>query len=303
MRIESVKGEPVQRTLAAAEDAEAARARWAFRREYRSSYRDAPVPSERIVAGAWWRPGEWIHRADATVPVSLDEGVARELDVGIGDALVWDVQGVALASRVASLREVSWARFEPNFFVVFPEGPLNAAPQSLVALTRLDDAARRAALQRRVVEGHPNVSSLDLSQVQRAIEAILGRVALAIRFMAWFSLAAGAVVLSGAVASSRHQRVREAALLRTLGATRSQLLRILFAEYACLGVLAASVAVALASLAGWGLVRYAFESRFALPVLPLGALVAGIVGLTLAVGLWGSREVLRRTPLEVLRTE
>jgi putative ABC transport system permease protein len=97
--------------------------------------------------------------------------------------------------------------------------------------------------------------------------------------------------------------VREGALLRTLGATRSQLRRILFAEYACLGVMAAASAVALASAAAWGLVRFAFDSSFALSVLPLAALAAVVVGLTVAVGLWGSSEVFRRTPLEVLRAE
>jgi putative ABC transport system permease protein len=91
--------------------------------------------------------------------------------------------------------------------------------------------------------------------------------------------------------------------LRTLGATRRQLLQILFAEYACLGLMAAAVAAVLASVAGWSLVRFAFAGRFVLPVLPLGALAAGVVGMTVAVGLWGSSEVFRRTPLEVLRAE
>ena len=148
---------------------------------------------------------------------------------------------------MAVLRSVEWARFEPNFFVVFPEGPLDAAPQTCVLLSRVEDAAARARLQRAVVEAHPNVSTLDLAQVQRAIEGILDRVVLAVRFMALFSLGAGALVLAGAVASSRQQRVREGALLRTLGATRGQLLRILLAEYAVLGALAAAVAVLLSS--------------------------------------------------------
>jgi putative ABC transport system permease protein len=303
MRIQSVKGKPVEHVLGEAGTAEASRGRWAFRREYRSSHRDTPAPSERIVAGRFWRAGEGRERRDAAVPVSIEEGVARELGVALGDEIVWDVQGVSLASRVAALRAVDWARFEPNFFAIFPEGPLDEAPQTFVALSRIDDPARRARFQRAVVEAYPNVSTLDLVQVQQAVEGILGRVALAIRFMALFSLAAGTVVLVGAVAASRHQRVREAVLLRTLGATRGQLLRILLAEYASLGVLAAATAILLSAAAAWALVRFGFDAAFALPVPALLALAGGVVALTVVVGLLGSVEVLRRPPLEVLRTE
>ena len=303
MRIQSVKGKSVSRVLGEAGTAEASRERWAFRREYRSSHRDTPASSERIVAGRLWREGEWKAPRDGPVPVALEDGVARELGVTVGDEIVWDVQGVPVASRVAALRDVDWARFEPNFFVIFPEGPLDEAPQTFVALSRIDDAGRRARFQRAVVEAHPNVSTLDLAQVQQAVEGILDKVALAIRFMALFSLAAGTVVLVGAVAASRYQRVREAVLLRTLGATRPQLLRILFAEYASLGLLAAAAAMLLSAAAAWALVRFAFDSRFALPLPSLLALAAGVVALTIVVGLLGSIEVLRRPPLEVLRSE
>jgi putative ABC transport system permease protein len=237
------------------------------------------------------------------VPVAVEAGLARELGVGIGDEIVWDVQGVPVPSRVAVLREVEWARFEPNFFVVFPDGPLDDAPQTYVLLSRVDDPVRRARLQREVVEAHPNVSTLDLAQVQRAIEGVLDKVILAVRFMALFSLAAGALVLAGAIAASRYQRVREGALLRTLGARRSQLVRILLAEYAVLGALAAGAAILLSSLAGWALVRFVFDGTFALPGPALLALVLAVLALTVAVGLSGSTEVWRRPPLEVLRAE
>jgi putative ABC transport system permease protein len=301
MRIQSLKGRPTGELLAI-EDGKQRPERWALRREYRSSYRDAPAPAERLVAGAWWRAGEWKDR-EGPVPIAVDAGLARELRVGIGDEIVWDVQGVPVVSRVAVLREVEWARFEPNFFVVFPDGPLDAAPQSYVLLTRVDDPVRRAYLQRAVVEAHPNVSTLDLAQIQRAIEGVLDKVVLAIRFMALFSLAAGAVVLAGAVAASRFQRVREGALLRTLGARRSQLLRVLLTEYAVLGALAGIAAVALSTAAGWALVRFLFDGSFALPGPDLLALLALVLALTVLVGLAGSTEVWRRPPLEVLRAE
>jgi putative ABC transport system permease protein len=237
------------------------------------------------------------------VPISLEAGVAEDLRVGLGDEIVWDIQGRELRTRVAHLREVEWARFEPNFFVVFPEGPLAQAPQSFVVLTRMDDPAARGRFQRTAVERFPNVTTIDLSQVQHAIERVVGRVSLAVRFMALFSLAAGAVVLMGAVAAGRYQRLREAALLKTLGATRGQLLRILLAEYLSLGGLAVTAALVLSSLAGWALVRFFFDARFTWPAGSLAALSLGVLALTVAVGLWNSREVLRKPPLAVLRAE
>jgi putative ABC transport system permease protein len=121
--------------------------------------------------------------------------------------------------------------------------------------------------------------------------------------MALFTLGTGAVVLVGALATSRFQRIREGALLRTLGATRAQLFRIVLSEYLSLGLFAAAVALLLAGVAGWALSRFVFDGRFTLPVLPLAALGAAVVALTVAVGLANSREVLRRPPLEVLRAE
>jgi putative ABC transport system permease protein len=276
MRIQALKGRPVAAMPADTTTGSdgPGPGNWAVRREYRSTYRDSLVASERLVAGHWW-----------TVEV------------------VWDIQGVPLATRVASLREVDWARFEPNFFVVFAPGVLESAPQTLVVLTRAPDAAERGALQRRIAERLPNVTSLDLSSLQTTLERLIDRVVLAIRFMALFTLGTGTLVLVGALATSRFQRVREGALLRTLGATRAQLFRIVLSEYLSLGALAAVVSLVLAGIAGWALARYVFDGSFTLPLVPLAGLGAAVVGLTVVVGLANSGEVLRRPPLEVLRAE
>ncbi|MEP6574084.1 MAG: FtsX-like permease family protein [Gemmatimonadota bacterium] len=279
--------------------------RWALRREFRSTYRDSTVGSEKVVVGDWWKPGAFASdtTGSTAVPISIESGVAGDIGVTIGDTIVWDVQGAHIPSRVVNLREVNWARFEPNFFVVFPDGPLDRAPQSLVLLTRVPDPGERGSVQRKVVERFSNVTSLDLSLVQQAIERIVASVTLAIRFMALFSLATGAVVLIGAVTTTRWQRVREAVLLKTLGATRSQVLRVLLAEYLALGVLSALVAALLATAAGWALMKYTFEIRFTMPWGTLATLTLSLAALTVVVGLLNSREVLRRTPLEVLRSE
>jgi putative ABC transport system permease protein len=299
MRIRSVKGRPVARLLAGdATPADGPSNAWVYRREYRSTYRDSIVATERLVEGRW-------SPAKSPLParISVEQDLARELGVGIGDEIVWDVQGVTLPSRVTSLREVDWARFEPNFFVVFAPGALEQAPQTWVTLTRIVSPEERGRFQRRLAERFPNVSTLDLSLLQEALERLVDRVALAIRFMALFSLGAGTLVLIGALATSRFQRVREGALLRTLGATRAQIFRVILAEYLSLGLLASAVALALAAAAGWALARFVFEGSFSLPLVPMSGLVLGVVALTVIVGLANSRDVVRRPPLAVLREE
>lgn len=324
MRITAVKGQLVSSLLASEEQSPAARdssqqaegrprgggrggggGLWALRREYRSTYRSNLGPAERVTAGKWLTPDTAKHgTADSdAVAISVEADLAAELGVTLGDRITWDVQGVAVHSVVTSLRVVNWARFEPNFFVVFAPGALERAPHSLVTLARVPDALARGRIQRRLAERAPNVTSVDLGEVQRALESVVDRIIMAIRFMALFSLATGTVVLVGAIATSRWQRVREGTLLRTLGATRNQVLRILSVEYAALGLGAALVAAILAGGAGWALAHFVFESRFTLPLWPMLALAAGLVTLTTLVGLWNSLDVLERPPLEVLRAE
>jgi putative ABC transport system permease protein len=300
MRIRSVKGRPVAELLTGnpGQERDGPSNAWVFRREYRSTYRDSVVGSERVVAGQWSRAG-----AAPPVPISVEQELANDLGVGIGDEIVWDVQGVPVVSRVGSLREVNWARFEPNFFIVFAPGTLENAPQSFVTLTRVADPSARGRFQRRLAERFANVSTLDLSLLQEALERLVERVVLAIRFMALFSLGVGVLVLIGALATSRFQRVREGALLRTLGATRGQVYRVVLAEYLSLGLLASAVALVLAAAAGWGVARFVFEGTFTVPVVPMGVLMLLVVALTVIVGLANSRDVVRRTPLEVLRQE
>jgi putative ABC transport system permease protein len=299
MRIRSVKGRPVSKLLAGSpgQERDGPSNSWVFRREYRSTYRDSVVASERVVEGKWSQAGQLPAR------ISVERGLAGELGVAVGDEIVWDVQGVPVATRVGSLREVDWARFEPNFFVVFAPGTLESAPQSFVTLTRIQDPAVRGRFQRRLAERFGNVSTLDLSLLQEALERLVERVVLAIRFMALFSLGVGVLVLVGALATSRFQRMREGALLRTLGATRGQVFRVVLAEYLSLGLLASVVALVLATASSWALARFVFEGSFSLPVVPMTGLALIVVALTVIVGLANSRQVVRRAPLEVLREE
>jgi putative ABC transport system permease protein len=272
---------------------------WAVRREYRSSWRDTLVGSERIVGGRWFTADT---AGGASLPeVSLEREIATELEVAVGDTIVWDVQGVRIPTRLTSVREVNWARFEPNFFAVFERGALEGAPASYVVLSGIGDATARARLQRAVVDVYPNVSSLDLATIQDSVERILGKVAVAVRFMALFSLATGALVLFSAVAATRRRRVREAVLLRTLGATRQQIRRMMLTEYAVLGALGAATGMLLSIGGAWGIVHYMFELPFALASGASLAIAGGMMLLTIVLGLTSGRRVMAETPMAALR--
>ena len=272
---------------------------WAVRRDYRSSWRDTLVASERIVGGKWFtadRPGE-----HSLPEVSLERDIATELEVAVGDTIVWDVQGVRIPTRLTSVREVNWARFEPNFFAVFEPGALEGAPASFVVMSGISDATARAILQRAVVDVYPNVSSLDLATIQDSVERILDKVAVAVRFMALFSLATGALVLFSAVAATRRRRVREAVLLRTLGATRQQIRRMMLTEYAVLGALGAATGMVLSIGGAWAIVHYMFELPFALASGASLAIAGGMMLLTIVLGLTSGRRVMAETPMAALR--
>lgn len=316
-RISALNGEPSERILADTARQREGRGgprrgregqrrgpeRWALRRDYRNTYRDSLTASEQLVAGRWWTTPRrsQTDTGQAALPrISMEEGVAQDLGVGVGDRVTWNFQGVQIETRIANLRKVDWARFDTNFFVVFEPGVLERAPQSFVTLARVEGATRRQTLEGDIVRRNPNVTVVDLALVQETLSRIIDRVMLAVRFMAVFSIVAGTLVLLGAVGATRFQRLREGVLLRTLGASRRQLRQILLTEYLALGSLAGLTGMALGGTAAWLLMRFFFHLPFRLPPL-LVVVWPAAAGLAALIGLANSREAVRRTPLAVLR--
>jgi len=243
--------------------------------------------------------------ADSTnpVPISLEQGIAGDLHVGLGDELVFDLQGVPVTTRVASLREVEWRRIQPNFFVVFPRGVLEGAPAMHVLVTRVSSSQDSARMQRAVVKAFTNVSIIDLTLVLQTVDAILNKISFVIRFMAMFTVLTGLLVLVSALAAGRYQRIQESVLLRTLGASRRQILNILLVEYVSLGFLAALTGVFLAVIAAWALMRFVFHTPFVFEWESVLIPLLMVPGITVAVGFLMSRGILNQSPLCILRTE
>jgi putative ABC transport system permease protein len=299
MRISAINGKSVSE-MTPVRRGQPGRASWAIRREFRSTYRDKPASSETIVAGKWFSDSS-VKFARDTGEISLEEGIAKELNVKLNDVITWNVQGVQIPTRITSLRKVVWTRFEPNFFVVFAPPVLKGAPNQYVLLAQVKDPANLALLQRAVVNRFPNVSSIDLTAIKRTVDRIVARASLAIRFMALFSLAVAIPVLFSAVSATRRERVREGVLLKTLGATRGQIARILLAEYSLLGLMGGLTGMLLSIAGGWAVVRFMFKTPFSPALVPVAGIALVIVALTLLIGLLAGRDVFRETPIAALR--
>lgn len=303
MRLAKLRGRAVEELL---RDPTAGIPGWTLRREYRSSYRAGPADTEKVVAGEWigrWTDTDFVAGTGAAVPVSVERGLAKDLKIALGDELEWDVQGVPVLTRVASFREVEWRRMSPNFFVLFPEGVLEVAPKFHVLAARVGDQALNARVQREIAAAFRNVSILDLGLVIASLDTVFSKAELAVRFIALFTLATGVVVLAGALAAGRDQRVREAVLLRTLGAAASQIRVAAITELAALGLLASGAGAVLALGGGAAVAVWGFDVPPTLPWSVLVWTVAGVVGLTIITGVVTQRGVATRPPLEILRTE
>lgn len=298
MRLAEIKGRATDDILA---DPERTIPEWQLQREYRCTYRESLSNTEKIVAGEWigridYQPGD-------TAPISIDQEIARDFEAKIGDELLFDVQGVPIKTRIASTREIDWKRFQTNFFVVFPTGVLENAPGFHVLVSRVPDAAASARLQSGIVAQFPNVSALDLTSVIQTVDSILSKVALVIRVMSLFTVGAGLVVLGSTIWSGRYQRLKESVLLRTLGASRAQIWKILCAEYFMLGMLASGTGILLAYGSSWALAHFVFKLDYAPSLWPLLVAALSVIALTVGMGLLTSRGIGSTPPLEILRAE
>ena len=297
MRLLSIKGQKVEQMESGTRRSRPA---WALQREYRNTYRDHLTDTETLLAGKWPAPKA---SADAPVPISIEEGIARDLGVKMGDEIVFDVQGAPMSTKVASVRKVEWRRVQPNFFVVFPTGVLEKAPAIYVLATRVDSAQQSATLQREVVRQFPNVSVIDLTLIIQTVDGIVSKIASIIRFMAMFTVVTGLLVLIAAISTGRYQRLQESMLLRTLGASRRQILTILATEYVCLGIFAALTGIVLALAASWVLSTYVLKLAFVPALAPMLIALVVMAATTVLAGLLGTRGICNHPPLEILRSD
>ena len=261
-------------------------------REFNLSYTTELPSDNRVVGGDWYG-------TDSKAQVSIEEGLAKIIDVKLGDTLRFDVAGMQVEGPVTSLRKVDWNSFKVNFFVLMPPPSISDLPATFITSFHLPPGQQ--GLIDGLINKYPSVTAIDiapiLAQIQRVLEQVIG----AVQFLFVFTLAAGVLVLYAALAGTRDERVHESALLRALGASHKQVRSVQTAEFVAVGALSGLMAALGAQGIGWVLATYVFEFHIDFnPWLVPAGIVAGVV--CSGVGGWMSlRRVLSRPALQSLR--
>ncbi len=298
MKLESWKG--IDKSEWLADTIKSKDNRWAMNREIRVTYRDTISSQESLVKGNMYHP---VKNQTDTVYVSLADAYAEALGVDMGDEMVFNVQGTFIKTYVGSIRKIDFNNMSTRFFIIFPTGVIEEAPQFHIIVTKIPDAITTANYRTAVVKTFPNVSVVDLGSILTAVNEILNKVSYVIKFMAFFSLITGLIVLLSSLMLSKFQRIGESVLLRTLGAKKKSIYLINFVEYLTLGLLASMSGVLISLLASFIIAKYQFRLDFNMDIWPIIGIVFFITLITVLVGLINSKEVVSKPPLEVLRKE
>jgi putative ABC transport system permease protein len=266
------------------------RAKRLIEREFNISHA-AQAPAHNQVVQGTWKPEE-------TNAISMEEGIAKTLQLKLGDQLRFDMAGVIMDVRVTSVRRVDWTSMRANFFAIYPVSAVPEMPMTYIAAYR---APEQAGFDNALVNRFPNITNVDMGATINQIQKVLGQVIGAVEFLFAFTLAAGLVVLFAAVTATREERAREYAVLRALGAGNQLLRQVQTAELLGVGALSGALAALVAVAMGWGLARYVFEFAWtASPWVPMFGVLSGAL-LAWGAGWWGLREVLRRPVVDTLR--
>jgi putative ABC transport system permease protein len=283
-RLVAINGQPVNANSFAEE-----RASRLAEREFNLSFSASNPPHNEVVAGRW---------EVAEDGLSVEEGLAQQFGLKLGDEMSFDIAGSVHSGRITSLRKVDWGSMRVNFFVLFPRASMEGVPTTYISAYK---APAVAGFDNALNREFPNITNVDISASVAQVQRVLDQVIRAVEFLFGFTLLAGLVVLFAAITATREARSREFAIMRAMGASARLLGQVQRTELLGVGALAGLLASLAAVAVGWALARYAFEFAWA-PALwvPLAGALAGAL-LALAAGWWGLREVLLRPVLQTLR--
>jgi putative ABC transport system permease protein len=290
-RITALNGVPVERAFVGPD------ARWATRSERGLTYAASLPAGSRLAAGTWWP-------ADYHGPplVSFAADLARGMKLEIGDTITVNVLGRDLTATIANLRDIDWSSLNINFAMVFSPGPLDNAPQSFIATARTG-AAQETALERAVTDAFPNVSAIGVKDALATLSNIVAAIATAVRITAAATLAAGALVLAGAIAANHRRRVYEAVVLKVLGATRRQVAGSFLIEYALMGLAASLLAAIIGSIAAYFLLTRVMHAPWSFRAGDVAATTILATAFTLLAGFAGTWRALGAKAAPFLRNE
>jgi putative ABC transport system permease protein len=276
------------------------RGRGSLAREYTVTYRAKLADNEKVIAGQIWD-----ETPSAEPEVSIEQFIHEMFRINIGDTVRFDVLGRTVAAKVTSVRSIEWGDSRAGgFMFLFRPGVLEQAPHSFVGFMRGPQALeQRGRLQTALVGVAPNVSVIDGREILDAIKAVIDNVTLAVTVVGTLVVLSGLMILIGAVAMTKFRRVYEAAIFKTLGATRGLIAGVLVCEYGLLGILSGTIGAAGAIGLTWAVSRWVLDIPFTPPlaISSIGVVVTTV--LVAAIGVISSWEVLQRKPLATLRAE
>lgn len=272
------------------DDYEEDRAKRLVDREFNISTAET-MPDHNQIVGGRWQAGE-------QGAISMEEGIAKTLDLKLGDTLRFDIGGEESEARITSLRKVDWSSMRANFFVIYPVQHLDNVAVTYLAAYRAPDVK---GFDNALVNEFPNITNVDLSSTLAQVQQVMDQVIRAVEFLFGFTLVAGLVVLFASVTGTREERAREYAIMRAVGARSGLLQQVQSAELAGVGLMAGFLASCVALAVGWALARWVFD--FEWNVLWWVPLAGALVGALLAwlAGWWALREVVSRPVMITLR--
>ena len=290
-RIVAVNGVPADQVKATPET------RWALSGDRGLTYAAAPPRGTHIVAGQWW-PSDY----DGPPLVSFDAGLAAGWHVRLGDTIRVNVLGRDIDLTVKNLRDIAWQSLSLNFAMVASPGLLTHAPHTHIATVRVA-APDQGALLRAVTDALPNVTGIAVADVLAAVAQLLGQVAVALAATGSLALAAGALVLVGAVAAGQRRRTAEAVILKTLGATRGQIRAAWLVEFGLLGLAAGVLAAAVGTAASYAVLHYIMHAEWVFLPGTLAETLLVALAMMLVFGYAGTAAALRTKAAPLLRNE
>ncbi len=273
--------------------------RWFLRGDRGLTFAASPPPETQIVRGEWW-PADYDDAAKPLVSISRDIGEAFSLEPG--DTLTVNVLGRDITAEIANWREIEWQSLRMNFAMVFSPGLIDKAPYSLIATAHMPREMEEP-VDRMIGIDFPNVSAIRVREALEAANAILAGIGTALNATSSIAIVAGVLVLAGAVAAGRRKRIYDAVVLKTLGATRGNILYAYALEYGILGLATGVIAALFGSLAAWSVLVLIMEASWTfLPMTIFGPIAIGLFA-TLSAGFIGTWQALRSPAAPLLRNE
>jgi putative ABC transport system permease protein len=272
---------------------------WVLQSDRGITYMAEPPTASRVVEGEWWKPDY-----DGPPLVSFEKKIADGLGLKLGDEVVVNVLGRTVTARISNLRTVDWQSLGINFVMVFSPNSFKGAPVTHLATLAYPDGgtpAEENAMLKGVSQAFPGVTTVRVKDAISAFGTLVGNLTLAVRGASLITLVAAALVLGGALAAGHHHRVYDSVILKTLGATRRQLIAAYALEYSLLGCVTAIFGVIAGSLAAWRIVTDLMHFTYTWQVGPAVAAAFGALLVTVGLGLIGTFSALGRKPAQVLR--